>query len=393
MKILYSCISKSWGGMEMLTLTQMQQLLNRKITVELLCLKGSRMYTEAEARGFITHTVKSSAYLNSAGIAKIISVTWDRTDSRDKNKFELVHTHSTRDLWLLVPALKISRSSIPLVLTKHIGSFIVKKDFLHRWLYGRVTKAVAISSVIKKNLVQTTPLPEHKVLLVYNGIDTEKFDPAKASRKKIRGEFKIADDEILIGMVGRFSPGKGHEEFLTAAKILNEKKHLTARSHRTAGHNDINRLKFIITGEASYGEKDYENQVRKISEDLGLKNIIFTGYRSDTKDILSAMDIFIFPSHAESFGLALAEAMAMELPSVSSDSGGVLDIVIDNETGLLFENKNPQDLAEKVYELIAEPALRKKLGKAARQRVIENFNIEKQTDKIIEIYESLIKNQ
>ena len=165
-----------------------------------------------------------------------------------------------------------------------------------------------------------------------------------------------------------------------AAKILNEKN-----------YNSAKRLKFIITGEASFGEEEYEMQIRKMAEDLGLKNIIFTGYRNDTKNILSAMDIFVFPSHAESFGLALAEAMAMELTSASSNSDGVLDITVDNETGFLFKNKDPEDLAEKIFKLVSDPQLREKFGRAARQRVIENFNIENQSDKILEIYKSLIK--
>ncbi len=356
----------------MLTLIQMQQMLNRKIDVELLCLKGSRIHSEAEKKGFVVHTVKSSAYFNPAGIAKILLLI-------TKDNFQLIHTHASSDLWQLVPALKIRRSKIPLILTKHIGSFIVKKDFLHRWLYRRVTNAFAISSVIRKNLIQTTPLSEQQVLLVHNGIDVEKFNPADADRERTRKEFEIAEDDILTGMMGRFSPGKGHEEFLRAIKILNEKNHLLA-----------GKLKFIVTGEASYGEKDYEKQIRKMSEDLGLKNIIFTGYRNDTINIFSAMDIFVLPSHAEAFGLVLTEAMAMMLPSVSSDSDGVLDITVDNETGFLFENKNPEDLAEKIFRLINQPELRKKFGKAARERVIEKFNLEKQTGKILEIYKSLV---
>ena len=185
MKILYTCLSKSWGGMEMLTLTQMQQMLNKKNEVELLCLEGSRIHSEAGKKEFTTHTVKSHAYINPAAIAKIIFII-------SKNNFELIHTHSSRDLWQLVPALKIYRSKIPLVLTKHVGSFIVKKDFLHRWLYGRVTNAFAISGVIRKNLIQTTPLPVQKVQLVHNGIDIEKFNPAESDRKKTRKEFEIA---------------------------------------------------------------------------------------------------------------------------------------------------------------------------------------------------------
>ena len=371
MNILFSCLSKSWGGMEMLTLTQMQQLLDRHLHVELLCLSGSRMGTEALDKGFIIHTLNTSGYFSPANISKIISLI-------KKNNFDLINSHASKDLWAIVPALKISNSKIPLILTKHVGSYITKKDFLHKWIYGRVNIALAISGVIRKNLIATTPLIENKIILVHNGIDINKFDPAKAERNKTRDEFNFADNEIVIGMMGRFSPGKGHEEFLNSAKILN-------------GLN--NNLKFVVAGEASFGEEEYERKIKKLSEKLELKNVIFTGYISDTINILSAMDVFIFPSHAESFGLALTEAMAMELPSVSSNSDGVLEITIDNGTGYLFENKNSEDLADKISKLVLSSGLRKKFGKAARERVIDKFNLDKQTDKIIEIYESQISKQ
>ena len=251
----------------------------------------------------------------------------------------------------------------------------MKKDFLHKFIYGRVNISFAISGVIKKNMMDTTPLPEGKILLVYNGIDLKKFDPQKARRKEIRNEFCVEENEILIGMMARFSPGKGHEEFLKSAKYLAKK---------------YNNLKFIIVGKASYREEDYENKIKDLAIGLKLTETIFTGFRKDTADILSAMDIFVFPSHAEAFGISLVEAMAMEVSTVSANAEGVLDIVIDGKTGFLFENRNPGNLSEKISRLIDSKERRIKFGKAARQRVKDCFNLEKQTEKLLKIYSSLI---
>ena len=368
MKILYSCLSKSWGGMEMYTLTSVKQLLARNIEVEILCLKDSTLYNEAKEAGVIVHTTKSDSYFNLPGVLKIISLL------QNKN-FDLIHTQASRDLWQLVPALKLMNSKNPLVFTKHVGSFVVKKDFLHKFIYNRVNVAFAISETIRKNMIETTPLPQEKILLVHDCIDVNKFDPQETHRHEIRDEFKVSENEILIGMMARFSPGKGHEEFLTAAKKLNEK---------------YNNLKFMIVGKASYGEEKYEKEIKSLASNSLNKDVIFTGFRADTADILSAMDIFVFPSHAEAFGIALIEAMAMQIPTVSSNAEGVLDITIDGETGLLFENKNANDLTEKVSKLIDSKELRIKLGRGGRQRVINSFNLEKQTEKILEIYSSLI---
>jgi glycosyltransferase involved in cell wall biosynthesis len=369
MKILYSCLSKSWGGMEMITLTFIKELLKRNISVELLCLKESRIHIEACTSGIITHPVKASGYFHPFTVMRVAYLL-------RKGKFNLVHTQASKDLWILVPSLKLIKSNVPLFLTKQVGSFIIKKDLLHKFLYNRVTKAFAISRVIKKNLIETTPLDESKIELVFNGIDTDKFNPQKANREKVRQEFSIKDNEILIGMLARFSPGKGHEEFLKAAKKLSDK---------------YNNLKFMIVGEPSRGEDEYANSIKKLSEEIGLKNIIFTGYRSDTPDVLAAMDIFVFPSHAEAFGIALAEAHSMSVPSVCSNTDGILDIAVDGETALLFETKNPDDLANKLGILIEDSQLRNQLGLNARKRAVELFDLNVIMNQTIELYKKSLK--
>ncbi len=364
MKILYSCLSKSWGGMEMFTLTAVKQLHKKNIQAELVCIKESRIHIEANNRGIITHPIKASGYFHPFSILKLASII-------RRGSYHLIHTQASKDLWLLVPALKILDSKIPLILTKQVGSGIAKKDTFHKWIYKRVTFALAISNVIKKNLLDTCPLEESKVLLLHNGIDTSRFNPDKVDKEKVRMELGIKENEIAIGMLARFSPGKGHEEFLFAARELNLK---------------YNNLKFIIVGEASRGENDYEESIKKSAKEYGLNKIVFTGYRSDTPEVLAAMDIFVFPSHSEAFGIALAEAMAMCKPSVCSNSDGVLDIAVDGETSLLFENKNSNDLAAKISRLIDSPEIRLKLGKNARVRAVNKFDLEILTERTIEIY-------
>lgn len=371
MKILYSCLSKSWGGMEMVTLTGIKQLLKRGIKVDLLCISESRIQREANNLGIIIHPIKLEKILNPFSILKISAIV--RTGC-----YDLIHSHASKDLWLIVPALKHLKSNIPFIFTKHVGSYIIKKDFLHKKIYDRVNLVVAISTVVANNLINTTPLTEDKIKIIFNGVDIEKFNPGKVIRSKIRNELSITENEILIGMTGRFSPGKGHEELLKGAKLLSEK---------------YANLKFLIVGEASRGEDEYAKSIKQLAQNYELKNIHFVGFRSDIQDVLAALDIFIFPSHAEAFGIALIEAMAMGKPSVCSGSDGVLDIAVDNETSFLFKVKDAVDLKEKLEKLILDPKLREAFGKASRKRVIEKFDLEKITDDTINTYSKIIKDR
>jgi glycosyltransferase involved in cell wall biosynthesis len=369
MKILYSCLSKSWGGMEMVTINSIKQLLDRNISVELICTAESRIHIEANNIGMIIYPIKAPGYFHPIISIKVVSII-------KNGKYDLIHTHASKDLWLLVPALKLIKSKVPLVLTKHVGSFIIKTDKMHNWLYSRVNYAIAISKVIKDNLLETTALDENKIVLHYNGVDPEKYDPDKVDPMKVRKELNIKEDELLLGMVARFSAGKGHENFLLVAKELSIK---------------YNYLKFIIVGEASKGEDAYAKEIKTLAEDYRLNNIIFAGFRTDMPEVLSAMDIFIFPSHAEAFGVALVEAMAMAKPSVSTSSDGILDITVDNETGYLFKKDDPADLKNKLELLINSPEKRKTLGKVARQRVLEHFDSQKLMDGLVELYKQFIK--
>ncbi|RPI76453.1 MAG: glycosyltransferase family 1 protein, partial [Ignavibacteriales bacterium] len=306
MKVLYSCLSQSWGGLEMRTIQSAEQLADRGIHVEILCYPGSRINNEAIKKRIKCIPIKASGYFHPLSVLNL-------SKHLKNNSYDLMHTQLSKDLWLLVPALKIISSKIPLILTKRMESSVIKKDFLHRWLYNRVNLILAISNLIKDNVLKTCPVPEDKVLIHYNGVDLKKYNPINADGKKIRDEFNIKDDEIVIGMVARITRGKGYEEILEAAKILQQ---------------EFPGLRFLLVGEASPDEKDYEKEIHKIVSELSLENkVIFTGFRDDTIDLLAAMDIFAFPSHSESFGTALIEAMAMGKAAVATNSHGIPDII------------------------------------------------------------------
>ncbi len=369
MKILYSCLSQSWGGLEMTAMQGAEQLQNKNILVDLLCFPGSQINIEAEKRGINCITLKAAGYIHPLkikGLSLLIK----------ENSYSLIHSHYSKDLWIVAPSLNYLKLKIPLLLTMHMESSIIKKDFLHRCLYKRINYVLAISNVIKQNVIETCPVPEKKVILHYNGVDLNKFDTSKADGKRIRNEFNIKDDETVIGMLSRITYGKGYEEFLYAAKKLNE---------------DFPNLKFLLIGEASSNEKDYEGKIKSLVKDLSLQEkIIFTGFREDTADLLSAMDIFAFPSHSESFGNALIEAMSMEKPSVATNSHGIPDIIDDSVTGFLFKRKDENDLTEKLKFLIKSPEKRIEMGRAAREHVIKNFDLEKQTRELIDLYGKLV---
>lgn len=372
MKILISCLSKSWGGLEMFSVTSALQLMKRGFDVQLLAYPDSDIHKDCLNKNVKVHTVKAGSYFHPVEIIKLSAFL-------RKNKFDVIHTQYSKDLWTLVPALQFAGSDCPLFLTKQMGSFIVKKDFLHTALYKRVNYVLAISNIIKINLLDTCPLTPKKIKLLHNGVDTVKYAPEFFDGAPVRKELNIADNELAIGMLARLSHGKGHEEFLLSAQKLVEKNQ---------------NLKFVIVGDPSAGEDNYGLKIKQMSIDLGLsENVIFTGFRKDIPNVLASLDIFVFPSHSEAFGIALVEAMSMAKPCVGTKSDGVLDIIVDNETGYFFEKNNVEELTEKVELLIGSEEKRKEFGNNARKRAVENFDLEVLTDKVIKYYEEVLSDK
>jgi glycosyltransferase involved in cell wall biosynthesis len=365
LKILISCGSYSWGGLEMISLETAQKLREAGNNIIIICSAGSRLSNESRRSGFETIEVFSKDI-------KIFSSILKLKKYLKISNADVIHTNHSHDLWTITPALRFSRSAAKLFLTKHMASGVKKTDIFHRYLYKRVNGIFAISNFIKESVLKTCPVPYEKVRLLPVGIDMKKFSRDNYSKEEIKAEIQIPSGKLIIGMMGRMTPGKGHEEFLEAAKIINEKYQ--------------EKVFFLVVGSASFGEDGYEDKIIDYSRELNIENILFTGYTDNSPKLLAVMDILAFPSHDESFGRVLLEAMALEIPAAASGNAGVLDIAVDNETGILFEPKNSALLAKALMRLIESEELRTKMGKASKKRAEEVFSFGIMTKKLMEFY-------
>jgi glycosyltransferase involved in cell wall biosynthesis len=366
MKILQSCGSVSWGGLEIMALKVSLLLKENGHEIHIICPKNSELEKHA-----LKHSIKTMPLWNKS--KSVLSPAQKLTRLIRSENYEIVHTHLSHDLWTIVPALKRSHSNAKLFLSKHMGSGIGKKDIFHKYLYNRVNHIFAVSSYVKQRVIETCPVNESKVSILYPGLNLENYNSAAYTKTEIKKELGIDYGSIVIGMAGRMSPGKGHEELLRAASILKEEYG--------------KKIKFLAVGSASYGEEKYEKEIIELASGLNINDITqFTGYRNDIPRMMSIFDIFVFPSHEESFGIALTEAMAMELPVIASKNAGVLDIVVDNVTGLLVPPKDTEQLAGAIKTLIENVNLRESFGKAGRKRAEEIFNAKDELNILEEFY-------
>lgn len=353
MRILQTCGSQSWGGLEIQTLTISKALQDHGHKITLLCPAGSTLENKAKQLSLDVKPILSHRLSDIFSLFKVKKLL-------SHQSFDIIHSHHSHDLWTLVTALRLNKSKAKLILTKRMASGVNKKDVFHGFLYNRVNRILAISNFIRENVIKTCPVTPGRVQTLHNALDLSQFAPSNIKRQKVREELNIGEDELLVGMFGRLTPLKGHKEFLFAAKYIKDK-------------TDLN-VSFLIVGGASYGESAYESEIRRLVSELQLNNdTIFIGFEKDLSRLMSAVDILAFPSYSESFGNILLEAMAMQLPVVGSNSGAIPEIVVDGKTGYLVEPKNAEQLATKIITLLKDRSLRNGMGAAGRERVKKHF--------------------
>lgn len=335
--------------------TLSEHLRERGHHLTVFCAPESRLDHALKRKNIPTIAFESSGYANLRGIRQAANLLSHST-------VDIIQSHYSKDLWTWVPALRFrGPRNVPLMFIKHIGTQRAKTDPLHRWLYNRVDHTFAISAVIRDNLLATHPISPGRLSVLHHGVDTRRFRFSSSGRKRIRQELGIDPNETVIGIVGRLQVGKGYMEFLEMARTLSKT------------HKDVS---FLLVGEPTHDEENRAQPIYEQIERLGLDNrLILTGFRQDVPDLLSAMDIFAFPSHAEAFGLVLIEAMAVGLPVVSSQCDGVLDIVDPHETGLLVPPRDAGALTQAVQSLLADPSLRASLGRQGYQKVLDRFSL------------------
>lgn len=213
--------------------------------------------------------------------------------------------------------------------------------------------------------------PADKMVVIPNGFDLDKFRPDLDARASARAELGIGDDEVLIGIVGRFVPLKNHRLFVEAAALV-------ANKHATA--------KFVMIGDDL---DDSNAELAGWIEQTGhAGSFRLLGRRFDTPQLLAAMDIVALTSQTEAFPLVIGEAMATAVPCVSTDVGDAALLIGD--TGRTVPSGDAGAMAAALAELVTTaPEERQKLGWRARQRMACEFEIGMIADRYEEVWRAL----
>ncbi|HZW18369.1 MAG TPA: glycosyltransferase [Luteimonas sp.] len=232
-----------------------------------------------------------------------------------------------------------------------------KLKWLFRHLNPRFDCVVAPSQQILGELARSEALEAGRMLWIPNGVDTQRFHPRPPpARAAIRQSLSLQADALVFGCVARLTPEKRHVDLVDAF----------ARMRAT-----FPQARLVLLGD---GPLQGEIEARVAS--LGVAGAVrMTGMRPDVEAILPALDVGMLVSSTEGMSNAILEMMASGLPMIATDVGGNPSLVASGATGLLVPARAPGRLAEAMLALAADPALRHRMGEAARQRVEREFSL------------------
>ena len=234
--------------------------------------------------------------------------------------------------------------------------------FIHHW--------VGVSRDLSDWLETFIGIPSRKISLIYNGIDTDFFNPEKCSFSTNRLEGFASKDDIVVGTVGRMDPVKNQRILIDACKQIFE----TRPELR-------NRLKIAIVGDGPL-QQELKQAISQHALDA---QFWMPGARDDMVHILCDMDIFVLPSIAEGVPVTVLEAMAMRKPVVASAVGGLPEI-IDDQSGILIKAESSLLLAEALIDLTDNMEKSREMGLQARRRALDHFSLSMMVKQYQQLY-------
>jgi len=353
MKVLYADLEREWRGGQSQALLTLRGLMKVGHRVDLLAAEQSPLAQRAAAIGINVHPsprfgLRAWAASSMAQLSK-------------KHEFEVAHLnepHALTAAWLAG-----LHRRMPLLLSRRIG-FPLQKNLISRARFRAVERFVANSENVARSL-RDSHIPAERISIVNEGVEIPEL-PGPETRALARKRWGIGESEFLFGCVSVFVPEKGQRHLIEALSLL-RRKYPSAR--------------LLLAGDGACRKELESLAVRLEQRDA----VLFPGFVRNVDEVYAALDAFVFPSEFEGLGTALQTAMAVALPSIST-ARGALSEVVDNQRTALVVEPDATEFAAAMLLLIGDLDLRARLGRAAREEIIERFSADRMVANTIRVY-------
>lgn len=356
MQILHTESSSGWGGQEIRILKESEGMRARGHEVIMAVTRGGGLIARAREKGFIVYELDFSKLLAPITLIKLLQII-------KKHQIDIINTHSSLDAWIAGIAGRIAFRSV--VRTRHLST-PTRAGLNSRLLYGKLADFVVTTSsaIIPEIQSQSNIAPEF-CRCIATGVNPDELSINPEAVLDFRKKQGIKESDLLVGTACFVRSWKGIQDFMHAAHLLKEHSH----------------IKWIIVGGG------YVDRYRGLAEELKLNNLIFTGHLEPPYAAIAAMDIFVLLSTAnEGISQSSLQAAFLQKPLITTPIGGLPEVCINGETGLLVSIRCPAQVAEAVLTLEKHPHLRKRFGQNGRHLVESKFTFEHTLNQMEDVY-------
>jgi glycosyltransferase involved in cell wall biosynthesis len=364
MNIAHVESSLHWGGQELRTLEQMEWLRRHGHRVWLVARAQAEIMKEAQKRGFPTYSLEIRNSFNPILIYKLIGFL-------RKNQIDIVDAHSSKEGTQLFFIKMLT--GIKVVRSRHISNS-VKHDFFHRliWKYGN-DRVITTANTIKQDLIALN-LDKDKIDVAIPGVDEKRFYPQlRQTHQFLKKTLGIPEYHQIVANIGMIREDKGQLFFVHACQQI---------AHRLAD------VSFIQVGEATASSRSYKEQVLDAARRLGLETKIhFLGYQSAIEHYLSISDIVIIASiGTEGQTRLVSQAFLTKTAVIATAVGGLTEMIIPGQTGLLCPPASAQALAEAAITLLQDTHQREQLCENAFNYASKHLLFDKMMEAMLRSY-------
>jgi glycosyltransferase involved in cell wall biosynthesis len=296
-----------------------------------------------------------------------------------KHRPDVVHTHFDPASLPALLAARLARIAVPM-LTIHSCPDLAGKGLgwrSRKVLRSRIGLARKVFCVSENVMNAYLPfgVDAGQMDVLYLGVSPE--STATAMRQEMRAKLGLSDDQPVLVTTAFHHPAKGNDVLLRALAILVRR------------YPDVKLVQ--IGGESQPGQT---SALKELGQLLGIDDhVLWMGLRNDVNSLLMAGDVYCQPSRSEGLPLAILEAAQAGLPIVASNVGGIPEVVVDGKNGILVEPDNPEVLARGLETILTQPHLHDAMAAASRELLASTFNLQAQTEELVNQYEQLWAQQ
>ena len=356
MKIVHTEASTGWGGQEIRTFNEAIALREKGHEIFFIIQYGAELAIKLKENHFSVIEIFFQKKFWPLSLIRIVYFL-------KKENVELVVTHSSLDAWLGGIAAKILK--LPVIRIRHLSSKI-KSGINSRWLYNKLADfIITTSSQIIPSISQASGKSSTHMECIPTGVDPKKFIVCESKVNKFKEQWGVTKDDLVIGSLCVVRSWKGIDDLIEAANLLKDEPF----------------IKWVVIGGG------FLNHHRSKVKELKLeKKVIFTGHLDDPKEALASLDIFILLStSSEGISQASLQASYLKKPLITTETGGLKEVCLDNITGLIVPIKDPYSVSCAVVKL-KNKELRERLGENAYRHVKERFLFDKTLQDVENIY-------